>query len=63
MNKGNDIYALYNFEFLAITFARMAAQGRMVDIDAVTGNMDETHRIWFTERYRHWLTISRQEQQ
>lgn len=61
MNKGDDIYALHNFEFLAITFAQMTAQGRMVDIDTVTGNMDETHRRWFTERYRHWLAISRQE--
>ncbi|EDD4953404.1 glycogen synthase [Salmonella enterica subsp. enterica serovar Infantis] len=63
MNKGNDIYALHNFEFLAITFAQMAAQGRNVDIATVTGNMDETHREWFTERYRHWLAISRQELQ
>lgn len=59
MNKGDDIYALHNFEFLAITFAQMAAQGRTVDLDTVTGNMDETHRKWFTERYRHWLAISR----
>ena len=44
MNKGEDIYSLYNFEFLAIAFAQMAVQGRTVDIDAVTGNMDETHR-------------------
>ncbi|EAX2424682.1 hypothetical protein VW00_004753 [Salmonella enterica subsp. enterica serovar Sandiego] len=46
-----------------MTFAQMAAQGRNVDIATVTGNMDETHREWFTERYRHWLAISRQELQ
>ncbi|EBN4581863.1 glycogen synthase [Salmonella enterica] len=59
----DDIFALRNFEFLAITFAQMAAQGRAVDIDAVTGNMDEKYRKWFTERYLHWLAISRQEPQ
>lgn len=37
MNKGDDIYALHNFEFLAITFAQMAAQGRTVDLDTVPG--------------------------
>lgn len=63
MKKVEDIYALHNFEFLAITFAQMTAQGRTVDIDTVTGNMDETHRKWFAERYRHWLALSRQEQQ
>ncbi|EAO5494069.1 glycogen synthase [Salmonella enterica subsp. enterica] len=56
----DDIYALHNFEFLAITFAQMAAQGRAVDIGTVTGNMDEEHRTWFTERYRHWLAVSGQ---
>ncbi|EIC0518915.1 glycogen synthase [Salmonella enterica subsp. enterica serovar Chester] len=56
----DDIYALHNFEFLAITFAQMAAQGRAVDIGAVTGNMDEEHRAWFTERYRYWLAVSGQ---
>lgn len=63
MNKDDDIYALRNFEFLAITFAQMAAKGRTVDIETVTGNMDEAHRKWFTERYRHWLAISRREPQ
>lgn len=63
MNKGDDIYALHNFEFLSITFAKMAAQGRTVDIETVIGNMDETHRKWFTERYLHWLAIFRQESQ
>lgn len=63
MKKVKDIYAMRNFEFLVITFAQIAAQGRTVDIDSLTGNMDETHREWFTERYRHWLAISRQELQ
>lgn len=53
MKKVEDIYAMRNFEFLVITFAQMAAQGRTVDIDSLTGNMDETHR--------HWLAISHQE--
>lgn len=59
----DDIFALHNFEFLAITFAQMAAQGRVVDIDTVTGNMDEKHREWFMARYRHWLAISRRKPQ
>lgn len=44
MTEGDDIYTLHNFEFLAITFAQMAAQGRKVDIATVTGNMDETRQ-------------------
>ncbi|ECG5644054.1 glycogen synthase [Salmonella enterica subsp. enterica serovar Poona] len=63
MNKDDDIYALRNFEFLSITFAQMAAQGRAMDIDTVTGNMDEKYRKWFTERYRRWLALSRREPQ
>ncbi|ECU9384887.1 TPA: hypothetical protein ACIVB1_001520 [Salmonella enterica subsp. diarizonae serovar 61:l,v:z35] len=58
----DDIYALRNFEFLAVTFAKMAAQGRAVNIDTVTGNMDDGHRKWFRERYQHWLTLSCKEQ-
>ncbi|EOD2644219.1 hypothetical protein ACJJ21_004345, partial [Escherichia coli] len=33
--------SLNNFDFLARSFARMHAEGRPVDILAVTGNMDE----------------------
>ncbi|NVD94801.1 hypothetical protein DNO50_25295, partial [Escherichia coli] len=40
-----------NFDFLARSFARMHAEGRPVDILAVTGNMDEEHRTWFCARY------------
>ncbi|MBW9552060.1 hypothetical protein FHA58_16190 [Escherichia coli] len=29
----------------------MHAEGRPVDILAVTGNMDEEHRTWFCARY------------
>ncbi|EDW2057286.1 glycogen synthase [Salmonella enterica subsp. enterica] len=53
--KNTDIYAFSNFEFLAITFAQMAGQGRAVNMDAVTGNMDDRQREWFLERYRFWL--------
>ncbi|EMU8144883.1 glycogen synthase [Salmonella enterica] len=53
--KNSDIYAFSNFEFLAITFALMARQGRAVNMDAVTGNMDDRQREWFLERYRFWL--------
>ncbi|ECG5644068.1 hypothetical protein E1K64_20360 [Salmonella enterica subsp. enterica serovar Poona] len=57
--KNTDIYAFSNFEFLAITFAQMARQGRAVNMDAVTGNMDDRQREWFLEwfleRYRFWL--------
>ncbi len=43
--------SLNNFDFLARSFARMHAEGRPVDILAVTGNMDEEHRTWFCARY------------
>ncbi|EBX7333464.1 glycogen synthase [Salmonella enterica subsp. enterica serovar Sandiego] len=51
----DDIYAFSNFEFLAITFALMTVQGREINMDAVTGNMDEKQREWFLARYRFWL--------
>ncbi|ELD4018699.1 glycogen synthase [Salmonella enterica] len=53
--KNTDIYAFSNFEFLAITFAQMTAQGREINMDAVTGNMDKRQREWFLARYRFWL--------
>ncbi|EAA1980535.1 glycogen synthase [Salmonella enterica] len=55
MKKSTDIYAFSNFEFLAITFAQMTVQGREINMDAVTGNMDEKQREWFLARYRFWL--------
>ncbi|HCK0392933.1 TPA: glycogen synthase [Salmonella enterica] len=55
--KNIDIYAFSNFEFLAITFAQMTVQGREINMDAVTGNMDEKQREWFLERYRFWLAL------
>ncbi len=45
--NNNNVYSLNNFDFLARSFARMQAEGRPVDIQAVTGNMDEEHRDWF----------------
>ncbi|MDZ9040883.1 cell surface composition regulator GlgS [Escherichia coli] len=47
----NSFNSLNNFDFLARSFARMHAEGRPVDILAVTGNMDEEHRTWFCARY------------
>lgn len=42
----HSLNSLNNFDFLARSFARMHAEGRPVDILAVTGNMDEEHRTW-----------------
>ncbi|EGK0962768.1 glycogen synthase [Salmonella enterica] len=53
--KNTDIYAFSNFEFLAITFAQMTVQGREINMDTVTGNMDQRQREWFLARYRFWL--------
>ncbi|MDU2813061.1 MAG: glycogen synthesis protein GlgS [Escherichia coli] len=39
----HSLNSLNNFE--------MHAEGRPVDILAVTGNMDEEHRTWFCARY------------
>ena len=47
----SNMYSLNNFDFLARSFARMQAEGHPVDIQAVTGNMDEEHRSWFCKRY------------
>ncbi|HFZ8995679.1 TPA: cell surface composition regulator GlgS [Citrobacter freundii] len=51
MLVNNNMDALSNYDFLAQSFARMQAQGRPVDIRAVTGNMDEEHRCWVCKRY------------
>lgn len=40
----HSLNSLNNFDFLARSFARMHAEGRPVDILAVTGNMDEEPR-------------------
>ncbi|HAT1683925.1 TPA: hypothetical protein I8Y21_004684 [Klebsiella oxytoca] len=40
---------MFSFEFLSITFSWMMVQGKAVDIDAVTGNMNEKHRKGFLE--------------
>ncbi|VYU44393.1 cell surface composition regulator GlgS [Metakosakonia massiliensis] len=53
MNR-QDLHALKNFDFLARSFARMHALGQPVDIDAVTGNMNDEQKAWFRERYRHY---------
>lgn len=40
----HSLNSLNNFDFWRVVFARMHAEGRPVDILAVTGNMDEEHR-------------------
>ena len=50
----NNIYSVKNFEFLARTFAIMHVEGHPVDLNAITGNMDEKQRCWFRERYAYY---------
>ena len=45
----SNMYSMNNFDFLARSFARMQAEGHPVDIQAITGNMDEEHRSWKLE--------------
>ena len=40
----SNMYSMNNFDFLARSFARMQAEGHPVDIQAITGNMDEEAR-------------------
>ncbi|WP_348235178.1 cell surface composition regulator GlgS, partial [Salmonella enterica] len=49
--NNNNVYSLNNIDFMARSFARMQEEGRPVDIQAVTGYMDEEHRDWFCNRY------------
>lgn len=49
-----ELMALKNFDFLARSFARMRAQGLRVDVEAITGNMTDTQRVWFCERFRRY---------
>ncbi|HGV3508901.1 cell surface composition regulator GlgS [Klebsiella pneumoniae] len=53
MNQ-QQLDALKNFDFLARSFARMHALGQPVDINAVTGNMNDEQQAWFRERYEHY---------
>ncbi|EPK3394526.1 cell surface composition regulator GlgS [Citrobacter freundii] len=48
----SNMYSMNNFDFLARSFARMQAEGHPVDIQAITGNMDEEHRSWFSNAMR-----------
>ncbi|ELT9606674.1 TPA: cell surface composition regulator GlgS [Raoultella planticola] len=47
----HELYSMKNFDFLALSFARMYAQGHTVDLQAIVGNMDEAQREWFCQRY------------
>jgi hypothetical protein len=53
MNQ-HELYILNNFDFIARSFARMHSLGQSVDLDAVTGNMDEAQREWFYIRYEFY---------
>jgi len=53
----SNIYSLNNFDFLAQSFARMHDQGQDVDLEAITGNMDEEHRVWFCKRYERYCQM------
>lgn len=43
----DKLNSLNNFDFLAQSFARMHKEGRVVDLPAITGNMDEDQRTGF----------------
>lgn len=53
--KERGVMSMQNFDFLALSFAQMRSQGRRVDMEAVTGNMDEDGRTWFLQRYHFYL--------
>ena len=57
MNR-QDLDALNNFDFLARSFARMHALGQSVNIDAVTGNMNDEQQAWFQARYEYYKTLT-----
>lgn len=61
MKKHSNIYSLNNFDFLAHSFARMHEQGQNVDLEAITGNMDEEHRVWFCDRYACYCRMAEKE--
>lgn len=53
--KQQDVMSLQNFDFLALSFAQMQSQGRRVDTEAITGNMDRDGKTWFLRRYNYYL--------
>lgn len=53
--KNKEAMLSQDFDFLALSFAQMTYQGRQVDLDDVTGTMDEASKKWFLERYDFYL--------
>ena len=52
-----SVTAPVNFDFLARSFALRAAQGEVVDIAAITGNMNALQKAWFLSRYEHYCRV------
>jgi len=47
--------SVQNFDFIAFSFARMQLRGREVNVDNITGNMNDNSKKWFQNRYDFYL--------
>ncbi|APY52890.1 glycogen synthesis protein GlgS [Salmonella enterica] len=53
--KGMNESSAADFDFIALSIARMNHCGIKIDIKKVIGNMDEECRIMFLNRYEYYL--------
>lgn len=44
------------FDFVAFSLAQMNSQGRKMNMEQVTGSMDDLCKIRFLESYQYYLT-------
>lgn len=51
----SNVMLKQNFDFIAFSFAKMHLLGRVINVDAITGNMDGDSKKWFINRYDFYL--------
>lgn len=51
----SSVMSLQNFDFLASSFATMQFQGREINMQDITGNMDDNSKSWLLNRYDFYL--------
>lgn len=52
----SSVMSVQNFDFIAFSFARMQLRGRDVNLDNITGNMNDNSKKWFQNRFHFYLS-------
>ncbi|WP_256946129.1 hypothetical protein, partial [Klebsiella pneumoniae] len=63
--KGRNMQAIHHvekfhpkdFDFIALSLAQMNSQGRKVDVEQVTGSMNDACKSRFLDSYRYHLNL------